>query len=148
MSSRACSALKSDGQQYQAPKLKDSQYCRMHDPEHAEEVAETRRLGGLRRRREATVAGAYEIGTLDTVADIRRIIEIAIIDTLGLENSVARNRTLAYLAQVALKSLETGELEDRLQALEQSVIGQRALPEPAFDADPNIIEFQVEEAGS
>ena len=39
---------------------------------------------------------------------------MAVIDTLSLENSVARSRTLAYLGQTALKCLEVGELEDRL----------------------------------
>lgn len=36
-----------------------------------------------------------------------------------LESSIARSRTLAYLAQMALKALEVGELEERVRALEQ-----------------------------
>ena len=59
----------------------------MHSPEHAAEAAEARRLGGLRRRREVAVTGAYEFPGLQSVADIRRILEIAVLDTLGLENS-------------------------------------------------------------
>jgi hypothetical protein len=51
---------------------------------------------------------------------------VAVIDTLGLENSVARNRTLAYLAQVSLGLLDKGELEARLEALE-AALGPRAL---------------------
>jgi hypothetical protein len=74
----------------------------MHSPEHAEEVAESRRLGGLRRRREVAVSGAYEFEGLESVADIRRILEVAVFDTLGLENSIARSRTLAYLAMTAI----------------------------------------------
>ncbi|MCX6000216.1 MAG: hypothetical protein NTU41_11710 [Chloroflexi bacterium] len=35
--------------------------------------------------------------------------EVAILDTLSMENSVSRNRTLAYLAQVALRALEVGD---------------------------------------
>ncbi len=93
----------------------------MHDPEHADEMAEARRLGGLRRRKEKAVSGAYDIEGLETVGQIRRLIEIAVLDTLGLENSVARSRTLAYLAQVALKALEVGEFQERLQALEAAI---------------------------
>jgi hypothetical protein len=37
---------------------------------------EARRLGGLRRRKERTVAGAYEFQGLATVADIRRLLEM------------------------------------------------------------------------
>jgi hypothetical protein len=107
----------------------------MHAPEHAEEATEARRLGGLRRRREGTVAGAYEFGGLESVAGIRRLLEVAAVDTLGLDNSIAR--TLAYLAMVAAKLLETGELEQRISSLEAAVHRQRALPEPMFDVEPD-----------
>ena len=92
--------------------------CFWHDPEHQQEAAEARRLGGLRRRREDTVVGAYEVGELDTVADLRRLLQIAVIDTLGLENSFSRSRTLGYLAQVGGMLLERGEMEERLRDLE------------------------------
>jgi hypothetical protein len=93
----------------------------MHSPEHADEMAEARRLGGLRRRREKTVSGAYDFEGLADVGQVRRLLEIAVLDTLSLENSVARSRTLAYLAQVALKALEVGEFDERLDALERLV---------------------------
>jgi hypothetical protein len=93
----------------------------MHSPEHAEEMAEARRLGGLRRRREKAVSGAYDFEGLADVGQVQRLLEIAVSDTLSLENSVARSRTLAYLAQVALKALEVGQLADRIDALERLV---------------------------
>ena len=105
----------------------ENDFCIMHDPEHAEEMAEARRLGGMRRRREKAVQGAYEIEGLETVGQIQRLIEIAVMDTLSLENSIARSRALAYLAQVALKALESGELEERLVALETAVGPKRRL---------------------
>ena len=93
----------------------------MHDPAHAEEMAEARRLGGLRRRKEKAIEGAYDIEGLENVPQVRRLIQIAVMDTLSLENSIARSRTLAYLAVVAAKLLETGEFEERLVALEAAV---------------------------
>lgn len=114
-----------------------------HSPENAEEVADARRLGGLRRRREVAVSGAYEFHGLETVADIRRILEIAVLDTLGLENSIARARTLGYLVGAAGKLLETGELEERLAALE-AAHGQKTLPESVFDAEFTDGGFSVE----
>ena len=116
-----CRAVKGDGQPCGAPRLRDGEYCFWHSPDHAKEAAEARRLGGLRRRKEKTVAGAYDLEGLDDVPKIRRLLEIAVLDTLSLENSVARSRTLAYLAQVALKTLEVGEFEARLEALEATV---------------------------
>jgi hypothetical protein len=47
---------------------------------------------GLRRRRERTVSGAYDFAGLATIESIRRILEIAVLDVLGLENSIARAR--------------------------------------------------------
>ena len=116
----------------------------MHSPEYAEEIAEARRLGGLRRRREVAVAGAYEFNGLETVAELRRLLQIAALDTLGLENSIARARTLGYLVGVAGKLLETGELEQRLAALEGALHGQKSLPESVFDVDPTGSESTVE----
>lgn len=121
MAIRACKAIKEDGSRCQAPPLLDGDFCLMHSPEHAEEMAEARRLGGLRRRREKAVSGAYDFDGLADVGQVRRLVEIAVLDTLSLENSVARSRALAYLAQVALKTLEVGEFEERLEALEATM---------------------------
>ena len=121
MSQSSCRAAKDDGQPCRAPRLRDSEFCFWHSPEHAEEAAEAQRLGGLRRRREKAVAGAYDFDGLDSVPKARRLLEIAALDSLALENSVARSRTLAYLAQVALKALEVGELAERIEALERLV---------------------------
>jgi hypothetical protein len=107
--------------------MRGEPYCFWHNPETRKEASEARRLGGLRRRREATVAGAYEFDGLGSVVEIRRLLEVAVTDTLSLENSIARARSLAYLAQIALRTLETSELEERLSALEAAV-GPRPLP--------------------
>ena len=115
---RVCQAVKEDGSRCEAPPLVDEDFCFWHSPKHSEEVAEAGRLGGLRRRREKTVAAAYDLEGLDTVLQVRRLLQIAVMDTLGLENSIARSRVLAYLAQVALKTLEAGALQERLAALE------------------------------
>jgi hypothetical protein len=121
---RTCSFIKESGERCRSAPLQEGEFCFWHSPDHAQEAAEARHLGGLRRRREKTVAGAYEFEGLGSVEDIRRLLEIAALDTLGLENSVARSRTLAYLAQVALKALEVCELEERVRALEQ-LLGPR-----------------------
>lgn len=93
----------------------------MHAPEHADEVAEARRLGGLRRRREVTIAGAYEINGLATASEVMRLLEIAAFDAVGLDNTVARARTLAQIAHVAVRVMEAGTFEERLRALEETM---------------------------
>lgn len=140
---RQCSHRKPNGEHCRAVPVGESDYCLMHSPDHAEEVAEARRLGGLRRRREVMVSGAYDFQGLNTVADIRRLLEVAVMDTLGLDNSIARARTLAYLAMGAIKLLEVGELEQRLAALE-AAHGKKELAESVFDAEHQTIKFSDE----
>jgi hypothetical protein len=130
---RTCQATNAQGQRCGTPPLKDGVFCFVHDPAHAEAAAEARRLGGMRRKREHTVAGIYEVGLLTSVAEIRRLVQIVTVDTLGLENGVARNRTLLAAAVAALKLLEVGELEERLRALEAAVKGPRGNEPSVFD---------------
>lgn len=118
---QGCQHRKPDGGLCGATRLRGGTLCFWHDPEHAEAAKEARRLGGLRHKRESTLQGVYDVGVLASVDDIRRILQIATLDTLGLENSVARNRTLGTLALAALKCLEVGELEQRVEGLEQAV---------------------------
>jgi hypothetical protein len=127
VSLRTCKGRNDKGDACRAAPLRESDYCVFHDPEHAEAMQEARRLGGLRRRREGTVGAAYDFEGLSTIGDIRRLVEVAAFDTLGQENSIARSRALAYLAQVAAMLLEKGELTDRLEAVE-GAIGSRFLP--------------------
>ena len=115
---RRCGAKNQSGQPCRQAPLKAAEYCLWHSPEHVAEAAEARRLGGLRRRKEKTVGAVYDIGDLGSVGDIQRLVKIAVVDTLSLENSIARSRALAYLAQTALKVLEVGELEHRVEQLE------------------------------
>ncbi|OAI40635.1 hypothetical protein AYO38_05635 [bacterium SCGC AG-212-C10] len=98
--------------------MRDAEYCFWHSPAHKEEAAEARRLGGQRRRRERVVNAVYELEGMTNVGSVQRLIEIAVQDTLGLENSVARNRVLGTLAQAALRVFEATEFESRLTALE------------------------------
>ena len=114
-----------------APPGRDSALCFWHDPGKAEDLAEAQRLGGMRRKRERTIAAAYDFAGLDSIAAIRRILVVATTDALSLENSIARVRALISAALAAAKLLETGELEERLAALE--VATKDRLREPGAD---------------
>ncbi len=88
---RTCRAETGKGEPCRQAPLQESAFCFWHSPDHTTEAAEARRLGGLRRRKEKAVSGAYDVEGLETVGQIRRLIEIAVLDTLGLENSIARS---------------------------------------------------------
>ena len=126
---RACSARTKTGDRCGATPMREGDVCFWHDPEHADAAAEARRLGGLRRRKEGTIAGAYDFEGLGSVPEIRRLVEIVVTDALSMENSIARGRLLIAGAQAAAKLLEVGELEARVEALE-ATLGPR-LVKPA-----------------
>jgi hypothetical protein len=122
VTSRACTGLTKTGDRCGAPPMHDGEFCFWHSPEHAEEAAAARKLGGQRRRRESTLAGAFDVDGLDSVAGIRRVLEIVTFDGLSMEsNSVARGRLLIAAAQALTKLLEVGELEQRLEAVEATL---------------------------
>jgi len=115
---RRCAFARADGGICRMAPLLDRPHCFAHDPERATEAAEARRLGGLRRRREGTIAVAYDLPGLDTVDGIRRLLQIVTTDGIGLETSIAKLRVLISTAVAATNLLKAGEFETRLAALE------------------------------
>ena len=116
---RQCAFVLGSGETCRMHPLQNSEFCWAHSPDRKKDVQETRRLGGLQRKRESTISGAYQFESLNSVEGIRRIVLIAVLDALSMDNSMSRARTLAYLAQVALRMLEVGEIEERVAALEE-----------------------------
>lgn len=112
--------------------MHQSDFCLWHDPAKADELIDARRLGGIRRRRERSVATAFDFNGLASVASIRRLLEIAATDALSLEASIARSRVLVAISAAAGKLLETGELAEQLGRIE-TVIRRDAEPSPGGD---------------
>ena len=130
---RSCTFEMPDGRACRAGPQRDRPYCFAHDPERAEEAAEARRLGGLRRRKEGTIAVAYDLPGLDSIAGIRRLLDVVVTDGIGLENGIARLRVLIAATVAATSLLKVGKFEERLAALESVIGAGRATPpEPLF----------------
>jgi hypothetical protein len=87
-------------------------------------------MGGLRRRKEGTIAVAFDLPRLDSVDGIRRVLDIVVADGLSLENGVARLRILIAAATAATGLLKVGELEDRMAILEAALKQRSAADEP------------------
>jgi hypothetical protein len=133
---RRCTFDLSDGRQCRAAPLREGTFCFLHDPERAEDAADARRLGGLRRRREGTVGVVYDLMPLDRVDGIRRLLDIVVADGLGLDNGIGRLRVLIAAATAALKVVEAGEFEARLEALEVAHSGRsRRKRQPELEPD-------------
>src|SRR5262245_49116617 len=121
MVARTCLATNQQQEPCRQPPLKTGEFCFWHSPDHEAEAREARRLGGLRRKREGTLAGAYEVDSLPSTTDLRRLVEVAAYDALSLDNSVARVRAITAIVTVGARLLETGELEDRVAQLEATI---------------------------
>jgi hypothetical protein len=118
---RICRGITSKGERCLAAPLRDSDFCTFHDPEYSEAVANGRKLGGQRRRSEGALAAAYDFDGLNSITELRRLLEIATLDTLNLANSIARNRALMSAVLAGAKLLEVGEQEERLAAIEEAL---------------------------
>jgi len=97
MVGRACTYQMPDGRACRATPLRDEPFCFWHSPETAEELADARKMGGLHRRKKRTVATIYGFGGLRTIEDNLALLETISIETLALENSIARNRALTSM---------------------------------------------------
>jgi len=118
MASRTCSARTAAGEPCRATPRRDVPFCFAHDPDSAPEAAEARRLGGLRRRKETTLAIAYEVTGIRTNEELERLLTVAAMETLALDNTPARSRVLTEIVRTALKVRESAQLEERIAALE------------------------------
>src|SRR6266545_88377 len=132
---RTCIYQHSDGRRCRAAPLRDGLYCLFHDPDHADAVAEARRVAGQRRRKEATIATVYDL--LDATSDdgTKRLMDIVVTDVLGLDNSLNRARVLLYAIQTGIKVRESGDLVARLEALEATMKRERQRTAPFDEID-------------
>ena len=121
MTHRVCTALTAAGRPCRARPMADGELCFLHDPEHREDADEARRLGRQHRRREATLRTAYGIDGLDRPGDVRRLLEVAAMESLVLPNGVARNRALAFVGSALLKAIEATDWEARLAEVERAL---------------------------
>lgn len=113
-----CAGTRPDGGPCGAWPMRGEPFCLWHNPLREDEAAEARRLGGQRRRRERTIAGLFDLEGLATTPALRRLLEIAAVDTLALENGIQRSRTLVAIVMAGARLLEVGDLEARLATLE------------------------------
>ena len=123
-----CQAITQNGTPCQAYAISGSHYCFHHDPAQASQRRQARRKGGRARHgRHVGPVGQAEPVTLDTMDDVATLLQQTINDTLKLENSLQRARTIGYLAGLVLKALEMSTLEQRVAALEHT-LASRELP--------------------
>ena len=119
-SGRGCQAVTRAGSGCRNNASHGSDFCFFHDPKLAEERKHAQRLGGSRSQRQFLPPDTSDVD-LKTPEDVR----ILISDTVSrlrrgeLEPKVCS--TIGYLAQVGLKSIEQGDLEERIRRMEETL---------------------------
>ena len=141
-----CQHIKTSGEPCNAWAVTDDDFCFSHSPRLRQEATEARRLGGLRKHRQRTVAAAYQFQGLRSYSDILTMLESAATDTLMLNNTVGRTRMLVGISETARRCLANDD-QDRIKSLEAAVL-RRKEPQPAhdvFDLEPEELHEDTEE---
>ncbi len=112
---RHCKEFTRSGAPCKAPPLQGSDYCFHHDPAMARKRAVAKHKGG---KNKAAMPG--EPVTLESPLDVREGVARLIGDLWVMGNSTSRARALISAYELALKTFELIELEDRVDALENS----------------------------
>ncbi len=140
---RSCTAKTADGFPCNAPPMRDEPFCFWHHPDHKSEAADARRLGGLRRRREKAIEGAYDHHDgLDSTGGISRLLDITSTDLLSMEPSIGRANALLRVVREARELMETGNLAQNLAEVEAAITA--ADPHSPFDDDLPKIDLPSE----
>lgn len=116
----ACRAKTRNGKRCAAPAGK-SGYCSFHDPALAAKRTAGRKLGGHQRVAPKVADPTSVPSQIRDVAGVMALLDAACKDTLAQENTSKRTRGLVQIAMTYLKALEVGELETRLEAIEEAL---------------------------
>ena len=116
-----CKAKTHSGQACRSQAIKGSQFCFIHDPAQGAARAKARKRGGERRR----VPHAGDVSRIPvsvrTIEDVLKVLDYALAESMSLENSIQRGRLIVAIAGAFIEAIKTGELEQRLAAIEAAL---------------------------
>lgn len=93
-------------------------FCFMHDATKGKERAIARRNGGLMRLTPHSANATLLPSEIRKIEDVFIILDYALRETIGLDNSINRGRLLVSIAHGFIEALKIGEIEARLEAVE------------------------------
>ena len=115
MAGRRCAGIRGSGGQCEGYAITGSSHCFAHDPGQAAQRDEARRRGGQAGRGATLPASDVPVRSL---VDVVALVEETINDVRTGRVDVRVANAVGYLANVAAKAIQQGELELRLVALE------------------------------
>ncbi|MGI8670398.1 MAG: DUF5763 domain-containing protein [Aridibacter sp.] len=120
MSKKQCRAKNKSGKPCNAS-ASENGFCFTHDATKGKERAIARRNGGLKRITPSVADKSLVPKETRTITDVMTILDYALQESLELNNSIQRGRLLVSIAHGYIEALKVGELEQRLEAVENTL---------------------------
>ena len=117
---RPCKARTKDGTECQTPALAGSDFCFFHDPDKADERREANSKGGRQDKIKTLSADAPDI-QVESCQDVARLISTTINQVRKGELDPRIANAVGYLANVLIRAVEQGDMEERIKSLEAAV---------------------------
>lgn len=118
--SKQCEFVKNSGGRCRAKPLSGSKLCFFHDPAKATERRAAKQKGG-RCRRIVTLPKQTVETKIRTAGDVVELLSATINQVRGGEIDPRIANAVGYLSGIILKAKEQGEIEQRLQQVEEIV---------------------------
>jgi hypothetical protein len=99
----------------------DNGHCFMHDASKGRERALARRNGGLSTKKPHIADVSLLPSKVRSIDDVFAVLNYTLQESIILDNSIQRGRLLVALAHGFIEALKVGELEKRLDALENAL---------------------------
>lgn len=115
-----CNFIKEDGEKCNANTMKNSDFCFTHNPDTAEQKMEAVRKGGLssKPRKDAEIIEPLDV---KNIQDVIRLLEDTINRIRTNPMTHQKANCIGYLANVMVRALETSDLEERMEAIEEAI---------------------------
>jgi len=120
MSKKQCQTIKRNGESCHAA-AGENGFCFMHDSTRGAEKAAARRKGGLQRLTPSVADKSLVPAQVRSIESVLSVLDYALQETLSLSNGIQRGRLIVSLAHGYIEALKTGELEQRLEAIEHAL---------------------------
>lgn len=120
VSKRQCRTVKRNGEPCQAA-AGDQGFCFMHDLSRDAEKTAARRKGGLQRLTPSVADKSLVPAQVRSIESVLLVLDYALLETLALSNGIQRGRLLVSITHGYIEALKTGELEQRLDAIEHAL---------------------------
>ncbi len=117
---KQCNAKNKSGEPCSAS-ANENGFCFTHDVTKGKKRAIARRNGGLQRITPHVADASIVPKETRSISDVMIILDYALQESLVLSNSIQRGRLLVSIAHGFIEALKVGELEKRLESIENAM---------------------------